>query len=204
MNMNLQSAQQANRPSLRMPAEWEPQLATWFSWPHNQETWPHNLADAQSEFIQLIRLVAESQPVFILAGPPDEQLSFIEYSTQIANQIGTTQNIELVNIPTNDAWARDHAPTFVKNEVDELVAVDWRYNAWGGKYPPYDLDQKVSQLIARYLGIQSISPPLCFEGGAIEVNSNGILLTTRTCCFDENRNAGLTVPVAEKIEHGVQ
>lgn len=178
----------------RMPAEWEKQSSIWLSWPHNTETWPKNLEAAQIEFRQLVEAIAESQPVNILVG--SEQLAAAKASLAL-------ENVYFIEIPTNDAWARDYAPTFVKNFVDgaepELVAIDWHYNAWGGKYPPFDEDQKVARRVAEHLEIQSVSPRLCFEGGAIEINESGVLLSTKSCALDPNRNPDVGIEQVEQI-----
>ncbi len=180
-----------NETSLKMPAEWEPQLAIWLSWPHNIETWPGNLREAQDEFTQLVEVIAATQSVLVIAGKQELQ--------NARPQLEAISNVELVEIETNDAWARDYAPTFVKNGVGELLAIDWFYNAWGGKYPPFDADQKVAQRVAEYLKIRVVSPRFCFEGGAIEVNDDGVLLCTKSCALDKNRNPNVSLEQAESI-----
>ncbi len=176
----------------RMPAEWEPQSATWASWPHNLETWPDNLTDAQNEFVEFVTLIASKQPVNIMAPASQHDLCRSCFSDQ--------PNVHLLNIETNDAWARDYAPTFVRDaNTNQIASIDWHYNAWGGKYPPYDADQKVANQVAKHLGIENISGQLCFEGGGLEVNSQGVLLTTESCLLHANRNSDLTRAAAEKI-----
>ena len=186
--------------SYRMPAEWQQQAATWVAWPHNDETWPHNLAEAQREFIELVRTIAQDQKVFMLCGS-----DVIEQARKaFPESEPSSSNVVLVDIPTNDAWARDYGPTFVVDDgANEMVAIDWHYNAWGGKYPPFDLDQQVTRKVAQHLQIQCVSPNLCFEGGAIEINQSGVLLSTRSCAFDPNRNEGRSVEQVEQtlIEH---
>ncbi len=173
-----------------MPPEWAPQSATWLSWPHNLETWPTNLAAAQAEFVQLVQQIADHQQVMILC------CDSIQPHARVALQ--HIRDVQFVAIPTNDAWARDYAPTFVKHSVTgKLVAVNWHYNAWGGKYPPYDLDQQVATRIAQHLGIDLLSPELCLEGGAIEIDQDGLLLTTRSCVLNPNRNPGKSTPSIE-------
>ncbi len=178
----------------RMPAEWEQQSSIWLSWPHNIETWPKNLEAAQIEFRKLVEAIAASQPVNILVG--SEQLA-------AARERLALENVCFVEIPTNDAWARDYAPTFVKKFEEgaepKLVAIDWHYNAWGGKYPPFDQDQKVARRVAEHLGIQFVSPGLCFEGGAIEMNESGVLLSTKSCALDPNRNPDVNTEQVEQI-----
>jgi agmatine deiminase len=187
-------AMTVNKPPnrLSMPAEWEPQDAIWLSWPHNIETWPSNLREAQGEFADLARTIASTQPVKILCG--DELLPDAQ------NRIGEVRDLEWVAIATNDAWARDYAPTFVQDlAANSLVAIDWHYNAWGGKYPPYEKDQQVAQRVARHLGIESVSPDLCFEGGGLEINQNGLVISTQTCALDPHRNPGKSLTDVEQL-----
>jgi agmatine deiminase len=173
-----------------MPAEWLPQSATWLSWPHNQETWPENLAQAQAEFVTFAGTIAEVQPVKVMcAGAAADQAALA---------LNKIENLELITIPTNDAWARDYAPTFVQHQ-GQLIAINWRYNAWGGKYPPFDHDEQVATRVGNHLGIPVVSPDLCFEGGGIEVNDRGIMLCTETCALNPNRNPGKTLAEVEAI-----
>jgi agmatine deiminase len=174
-----------------MPAEWQPQAATWLSWPHNEETWPENLAEAQAEFVAFANAIAAVQPVKVMCAGPA--------SKQAQSALTGIARLELVPIPTNDAWARDYAPTFVVNSHKKLVAVNWRYNAWGGKYPPFDLDEQVATRVGDHLGVPVVSPDLCFEGGGIEVNDSRVMLCTKTCALDPNRNPGKTLSEIEGI-----
>lgn len=168
-----------------MPAEWLPHAATWCSWPRNTDTWPHNLAEAQREFAGLVRAIAESEPVRVMAGEGADA----DAARRGLQGIG---NLEVVGIPTNDAWARDYGPTFVVDRGRKrIAAVGWQYNAWGGKYPPFDQDQQVAKRIADRLGCPFLPVDLCLEGGALEIDESGTLLCTRSCAMDENRNPGL-------------
>jgi agmatine deiminase len=95
-------------------------------------------------------------------------------------------------VPTNDAWIRDHGPIFVVHEERGLAITDWRYNAWGGKYPPYDLDDAVPSRLNETLRLPAFEPGIVLEGGSIDVNGCGTLLTTESCLLNLNRNPGLT------------
>lgn len=176
---------------LRMPAEWERQSAIWLSWPHNRETWPENLDAAQNEFIDLVATIAPAQPVFVMAAGDVLRLA--------RRRLGSIANVTFVDIPTNDAWARDYGPTFVIDSNQHLVAVNWYYNAWGGKYPPFDDDQKAARRMAEFLGIDFVALDFCFEGGAIEVNDNAVMLGTRSCSLDPNRNPNISLEQVEKV-----
>lgn len=176
----------------RMPAEWELQSAMWMSWPHNEETWPENLAAAQAEFVEFAITLANYQPVYVMAGG--------WAGKQAETSLGSRENITVINIPTNDAWARDYGPTFVVDKkYNRLIAINWHYNAWGGKYPPFEDDQQVAQRVAEELAVDCVSPDLCFEGGAVEISEGGLMLCTRTCALDPNRNPGKTLAEVERV-----
>lgn len=195
MNNNPTQERYLKERNFRMPAEWEPQKSVWLSWPHNLETWPDNLAQAQLEFTRLVQTIAPAQPVVVLAASSVAPKVF-----QLAQQtLGNLPNVTVLNIPTNDAWARDYAPTFATDFAGNTIAIDWHYNAWGGKYPPFDDDQKACSAVARHLEIESVSPGLCFEGGAIEVNGSGVLLSTKSCVLDPNRNRDIDLKSVDAI-----
>lgn len=171
-----------------MPAEWQPHAALWLSWPHNADTWSQNLEQAQAEFRQFVEAVARFEPVNLMIG--DVQCDELTFESP---------NVNLIPIATNDAWARDYASTFVKSNGGRLESIDWFYNAWGGKYPPFDLDQQVAQRVAAHLGIKNVKVDLCLEGGALEINDQGTLLTTRSCVLAKNRNPGATQQHVETL-----
>jgi agmatine deiminase len=129
----------------------------------------------------MVRAIAEEETACVLAG--GAALAAARAA------LGSTANVELVDIPTNDAWTRDYAPTFVVNrQSGRLAAIDWQYNAWGGKYPPFEDDQRVAARIAERLGLERFEMPATIEGGALEINARGELLTTRSCLLDPHRN----------------
>ena len=173
----------------RWPAEWEPHAATWLSWPHNKATWPGAFDAAVREYESFVRAIADFESVRILAGgnarTPAEQATV------------HLKNVELIDIETNDAWIRDHGPSFVSNGVDTAI-VDWQYNAWGEKYPPFDLDNKVPAKIAALNGSRLFSTNFILEPGSIDGNGNGTLLTTKNCLLNANRNPQCS---AAEIEH---
>lgn len=202
----------------RWPAEWEPQASVWLSWPRNPDTWPGHFGPVPGEFAQFVRLIAEYEPVNIMAGGK-------EVMAQARALVGELKNVTLHDIPTNDAWCRDHGPTFLqasrasgegsgfsvqgsgeegqRSEVrDQPLApspqplapalVDWGYNAWGGKYPPFDLDDQVPTRIAELQGRRVFTPGIILEGGAIEGNGCGTILTTESCLMNPNRNPQLS------------
>lgn len=170
----------------RWPAEWEPHAATWVAWPHNRNSWPGKFEPVPPQFAALVRLVAQYEPVHVLAGGEAVMAEAERY-------VGDVPNVTLHNIRTNDAWCRDHGPTFlIGSPEDQPALVDWEYNAWGGKYPPFDADNAVPQQIAELQNRRRFSPGIVLEGGAIEGNGCGTLLTTERCLLNPNRNPQLS------------
>lgn len=171
-----------------MPPDWHPHTATWLSWPKNTDTWSQNLEAAQLEFESLIQTIARFEPVCLmhdLNNAPDLNFDLTD--------------VELIPIATNDAWVRDYAPTFVHNDEITMRSIDWHYNAWGGKYPPFDDDQKVAAKIAKHLNLDNVKVDLCLEGGALEINDSRILITTRSCVLANNRNPDTSSAEAESL-----
>ena len=108
--------------------------------------------------------------------------------------------VKFYDHPTNDVWCRDHGPIFVKHQkTGEVALTDWHYNAWGDKYPPYDLDNKIPASVARKLKLRRFVNDMVLEGGSIEVNGNGVLLTSEQCLLNENRNPQLSKAQIERI-----
>jgi agmatine deiminase len=171
-----------------MPAEWAPHAATWLSWPHNRETWPGCFEPVEPAFVEVVRALAETEIVHINARDPGHA----RHVQQLLTGIDPRQ-VQLHCVPTNDAWIRDHGAIFVVDAAaaEPLLAIDYDYNAWGGKYPPYDLDREVARRMAEILGVPSFSPGLVLEGGSIDVNGAGALLTTEQCLLNPNRNPHL-------------
>jgi agmatine deiminase len=169
-----------------MAAEWEPHAATWLAWPHKLESWPGKFEPIPALYARLVRTLAKFEPVNILAG--GEQVM-----AQAKSLVGDVPNAKLHDVPTNDAWTRDHGPTFLAGSPGAPPAlVDWGYNAWGGKYPPFDLDDAVPRRIADWSGRRRFTPEIILEGGAIDSNGAGTILTTEQCLLNPNRNPQLS------------
>jgi agmatine deiminase len=169
----------------RWPAEWERHAATWVSWPHNENTWPGAFEPVPEEFARLVLAIGEVEPIHVLAA--GDALRTAEHL------VGGRENVILHDIATNDAWARDHGPTFLAGRPDLPHAlVDWEYNAWGGKYPPFDLDNQVPRRVAELTGRRRYSAGIVLEGGAIEGDGEGTVMTTASCVLNSNRNANMT------------
>ena len=173
----------------RMPAEWEPQEAVWLSWPHRLKTWPGNFRPIPGKFAEVAARISEWERVRINLAPGLRRRarSLIERAGALMS------NVEFFDHPTNDAWCRDHGPIFIKNDRTGEVAVsDWDYNAWGDKYPPFDSDNRIPERVARALGLRRFRGGMVLEGGSIDVNGEGMLLTTEACLLNPNRNPRLT------------
>jgi agmatine deiminase len=174
----------------RMPAEWERHTATWLTWPRRDGiSFPDAFDAIPAVWAGLAKDLAQNEEVHINVFSPEHETE-IRAALRAADAPLDTR-IHLHPFPAYEPWCRDHGPIFVRNEK-ELAVVDWRYNAWGDKYPPCDLDDEVPQHVARLLGLRLFSPPMILEGGSIEVNGAGTLLTTEACLLNPNRNPELT------------
>ena len=171
-----------------MPAEWTPHEATWLSWPHNRETWPGCLEEAEAALAQAVIALAEAERVHINVLNGDHA----EHVRKLLRGRVPERQLSLEIIPTNDAWCRDHGAIVVHDRDGHRVALDFRFNAWGGKYLPYDLDDAVPCQMAKAASLDCISIDMVLEGGSIEVNGAGTLLTTEQCLLNPNRNPGLS------------
>ena len=173
----------------RMPAEWEPQEAVWFSWPHNLKTWPGYFRPIPAKFAEIVAHISRFVVVRINAAHALHQRAW----SLIKKARADLTKVTLFDHPTNDAWCRDHGPIFVKNDkTGEVAVTDWEHNAWGGKYPPYDLDNTIPPKIAAALGLRRFEKKMIMEGGSLEVNGAGLLLTTESCLLNRNRNPAMS------------
>ena len=176
----------------RLPAEWEPHAATWLSWPHKRQSWPGGFDAIPPVWAELARLLARFEPVHVLAGGDD-------VIRQAGRMVGDLENVTLHDVPTDDAWIRDHGPTFLASPADLPAAlVDWQYNAWGGKYRPFDLDNLVPTRITELTARRRFEPGIVLEGGAIDTNGQGTLLVSERCLLNANRNPGMSKNEAER------
>lgn len=169
----------------RWPAEWEPQEAVWLSWPHRDDLWQGNLDVLYQTFASVAAGIAPYAKVRINAAR--ELFPSIRQSLQTAAV--DPQRVELFNHPTNDVWCRDHGPIFIKEaNTGALAITNWEFNAWGGKFAPWDLDNEIPRLIANALHLPLLSSSMILEGGAIEGNGKGLLITTESVLLNPNRN----------------
>ena len=173
-----------------MPAEWAKHRGTWLSYPHNENSWPGKIETIFPSYNLFIKTLAEDEEVHISV--LDQKMA--DDVTAVLRGIGADmKNVFLHHFKTNDAWCRDHGPAFLVDEQGKCAAmVNWRYNAWGRKYPA-ELDNEIPRLIHTvYPELQLIDADIVMEGGSIDVNGVGDLLTTTSCLLNENRNPQLS------------
>ena len=187
-----------------MPAEWEPHAATWLSWPRREGiSFPDSFDRVLPALRAMVAALIESEPVCINVcnGAHEAEARAALKDVDLAR-------VTFHRIPTNEPWCRDHGPIFLTRDIDpksangrirrgELAVVDWDYNAWGNKYPPFDLDEVVPTSVAGILKCPVFYPRMILEGGSIDVNGRGALLTSESCLLNKNRNPNLT---REQIE----
>jgi agmatine deiminase len=179
------------------PAEFAPHTATWLSWPHKEASWPGKINTIYPNYAQFIKELTKGEKVNINVN--DEAMK--KFAISYLNNAGADlQKVEFFFIPTNDAWCRDHGPAFLinPNAEQKKVIVDWDYNAWGNKYPPYDLDDVIPTLIGKHLNIPVFNPGIIMEGGSVEFNGEGTIMTSTACLLNPNRNPQLN---QEQIEN---
>jgi agmatine deiminase len=178
------------------PAEFAPHVATWLSWPHKEASWPGKIQLIFPVYADFVKLVADGETVCINVA--DEAMK--EEALRWLDKVGAnTDNVRFFFNPTDDAWCRDHGPAFLINPQGnpKKIIVNWGYNAWGNKYPPYDLDDQIPTRIGAELNIPVVNPGIVMEGGSVDFNGRGTVLTTTSCLLNPNRNPHLT---REQIE----
>jgi agmatine deiminase len=182
------------------PAEFAPHVGTWLSWPHKEASWPGKIESIYPNYSLFVKYLAESELVRINVADETMKNSAIRH-LQKANV--NMDKVQFFLHPTNDAWCRDHGPAFLINPDAEIkkVIVDWNYNAWGNKYPPYDLDDVIPTLIGKHFNIPVYNPGIVMEGGSVEFNGKGTLLTSTACLLNENRNPHLNQSQIEEYLH---
>lgn len=164
----------------RFPAEWEPHARTWMCWPCRAEVWD-DIAATKAAYVRVAEAIARFEPLAMIARPED--------ATEARSALGP--GIEVVPIRIDDSWARDSGPTFLTGETG-LTAACFTFNAWGGKYAPFDRDARLGAEIARRAGAEAATSWLIAEGGAITTDGEGTLITTESCLLNPNRNPGRT------------
>src|SRR5687767_12241084 len=172
------------------PAEFATHRATWLSWPHKEASWPGKINTIYPYYCQFIKELTAGEKVFINVN----DAAMKAFATGCLEEAGVdVKKVTFCLHPTNDAWCRDHGPAFLINPTakEQKIIIDWDYNAWGNKYPPFDLDDVIPTAISKYYGIPVYAPGIVMEGGSVEFNGNGTLLTSTACLLNKNRNPHL-------------
>jgi agmatine deiminase len=183
----------------RMPAEWEPHEATWLAWPHNPEDWPGKFQAIPWLYAEIVRLLAARERVHLLVRDERERRRALSI---LKRAHANLDNVSLHPWPTDRVWTRDSGPIFVRNPHGQVAITNWHFNAWA-KYPDWHLDDQIPARAAELLGVPSWEPTialgdgqrrLVLEGGSIDTNGQGVLLTTEECLLSEiqQRNPGVS------------
>lgn len=180
----------------RMPAEWEPHESTWLAWPHDPLTWPGRVPVVEDRYVEMIRAVSRHERVDLLV--KDEALE-----SKVAGRLRDERikNVVLHRVPTADSWIRDYGPNFLKREQQNKVDVAynrWIFNAWGGKYETLLPDDGIPERLPTIQHLPRFTPGIVLEGGSIEVDGAGTVLTTEQCLLNRNRNPRLTIRQIEQ------
>jgi agmatine deiminase len=178
------------------PPEWHPHAGTWFSWPRPEGiSFPGKYHTVPENLARIFREIQAREQVHI--NVPNENYEYL-VRQQLKEHGCPPKNIFFHHIKTNESWCRDHGPAFVikagarKGAKPQAAVVDWGFNAWGGKYPPYDDDDAVPTRVAGELKLPVFYPGIVMEGGAVEFNGAGTVLTTTDCLLNKNRNPDLS------------
>ena len=177
----------------RMPAEWEPHAGCYLVWPERPDNWRLGAKPAQRAFARVAEAIAEAEPVTVL----------VSAGQYVNARERLPLHIRVVEMSTNDSWVRDTGPSFVVDDAGELRAVSWQFNAWGGLrgglYFPWDADDMVGPKVCDLERVQRYLPDLILEGGSIDVDGEGTVLTTEECLLNPNRNPDLTREEIEEV-----
>lgn len=174
----------------RWPAEWEPHRATWLSWPHNTGTWPRCLDAVEDAFCEIVRAIVPGEIVEI--NVVDAAMAERVAARLAGAGVPELDRVRFRGIPTDDAWVRDHGGIFVFEQdaggEEQRLLLDFEFDSWGGKYPPWDRDAAVAAQMAKVLNVRREAVDLVLEGGAIEGDGEGTILTTESCLLNPNRS----------------
>jgi len=169
-----------------MPAEWHRHSATWLTWPKDPETWPDRVSQVEEIFVQMMAALAPNERVNLLVDDGETEQNVRQRCT-----FPGAENIRFYRLQTVDSWIRDYGPNFLLNDRGELAYNDWLFNAWGNKYEELKRDNSIPARLESLLQIPRFEPGIVMEGGSIEVNGAGCLLTTEQCLLNPNRNPRL-------------
>jgi len=190
----------------RMPAEWEPHEATWLAWPHNPEDWPGKFASIPWLYAEIVRLLATREHVHLIV---EDAKMEKRVSRMLQRACANLDRVSFHRWPTDRGWTRDSGPIFVRNAKGQIAITNWRFNGWA-KYDDWHLDDKLPSRVQKLLGCREWKPLVqnqdgtkyvILEGGSIDVNGHGALLTTEECLLSEvqQRNPGLSREKLERV-----
>jgi len=188
----------------RMPAEWHPHAATWLTWPKDPVTWPDRVPAVQEIFLQFIDALTPHERVCLLV---DSAAVAGDVRERCRGRAAQIDNLQCVEVQTVDSWIRDYGPNFLLGPDGQLGYNHWRFNAWGGKYETLMRDASVPSRLEALAGLTGFEPGIVLEGGSIDVNGTGTVLTTEQCLLHPNRNPGLSKTDIEgylRLHLGVQ
>lgn len=176
-----------------MPAEWAPHERTLMAWPCRRELWRDALADAKREYAAVANAIAAFEPVTMVCASPADAAEA---------RAALSARVEILELPIDDSWLRDSGPIFLTDPADpsRRVGVHFRFNAWGGRFPPWERDAAVGGLLVEHVGAELVRASFVLEGGAIACDGEGTLVTTEQCLLNPNRNPDLS---REEIERGL-
>jgi agmatine deiminase len=187
--MTMDALPTAAAAGFHMPAEWEPHERCWMAWPCRLEVWGENLAATRQAYADVANTISEFEPVTMLALP--------QHAAGARRLCG--DKVVILQADLDDSWTRDMGPNFVVNDAGEVAASVFQFNAWGKKYEPWRNDAAIGHRIAEYLGVRTFSAPIFMEGGGINVDGDGTLITSEQCVLHDNRNPGLTKENAVQV-----
>lgn len=183
-------------PRLSFPAEWEPHAATWTSWPFDDELWEGHLEEARRDFAGLVATVSRYEHVVLNVRDEDTEA---DARTRLTAADADMGRVRFHRVPLNDVWFRDNGPLFVREDDGSVALTDWGFNAWGGKYAPWEDDDRAPQAVARTLGMRRYQVDAVMEGGSLEFNGRGVCITTRSCLLTPTRNPGMDAGQIEAL-----
>jgi len=172
-----------------MPAEWAKHDCCYVSWPCKEEAWCGFIREVKRAYTEVIKAIGVFEQVYVISDPSTMQ--------EARSAVGA--GAELIEMPLDDAWIRDNGPIFVRSEAGEVAGVQFGFNGWGGRFPPYDKDANVPNLLTRRLKMKCYEAPMILEGGSIHVDGEGTLLTTESCLLNPNRNPKMSRKEIEKV-----
>ncbi len=170
----------------RMPPEWHPHAATWLAWPKDPLTWPERVPQVEEAYLEIMAALAPHETVNLLV---DDEAT--EASVRARCKFDASGNVRFHRIPTVDSWIRDYGPNFLLDDGGRLAYNDWIFNAWGDKYDELKRDDTIPRQLESLLGVPRFEPGIVLEGGSIEVNGAGVVMTTEQCLLNPNRNPHL-------------